>query len=227
MEGGRVGCFLSFPRQPDTSAESQRVSRPSTQGLSSGASPRHPANNSAPLSLMAGRGTGGGRCRWGQMGRGRQAGHRRICGVGCGWRPPARHLGYPGGEEEEGYCYSTGGRPDGCSYGFYRVSGWVKDFTISVEERMQQSHPVHPKSMVVEDESLDGRLQKDPLSLLPVLWAPSSECSQEQREASSLRHILKRGATGGGVQWGVRGQRHIHRDWGCACKRWEQAEQGP
>lgn len=96
------------------------------------------------------------------LGRGKQA-TREDGGAEVLWRPPAGPLRYRGREEEEGYCYRAGGGQLGGAMAF---SGWVEYFTISVEELTSQSHPVHPESMVVEDESLGGRLQKDPLSLL-------------------------------------------------------------
>lgn len=36
--------------------------------------------------------------------------------------------------------------------------GWIKYFTISVEESTEQSHPVYPKSVIVEAQGLGGLL---------------------------------------------------------------------
>lgn len=70
------------------------------------------------------------------------------------------------------------------------VGGWTKYFTISVEESTQQSHPVHPKSVVVEDGGLGGHLQKGTLSLLStVLWL--LQVGAAERGEASFSHAVK------------------------------------
>lgn len=99
-----------------------------------------------------------------------------------------------GGKGEEGYCYraGAGGWGGGDRWGAMAFSGWMdgQSTSPSLEESMQQSHPVHPKSMVVEDGGLGGHLQKGTLSLLStVLWL--LQVGAAERGDASFSHAVK------------------------------------